>query len=188
LLTLGLTVGAKDLDWGVPPEIVPAENGDWGKPAEPTAEQIRQAAVWADAEKDRQAEVAKAVAKPKPKFEGITALFLREGEGEKEKSIIFKTRIQSTNEFKSTSHYPGVVVRALSPQGSKRPDNRDFRVATGNNLEILRLHSGNDYHVYNFSKKRRGIVKISFVEMMDNPEVISTHGPSWMNDTTIIAA
>lgn len=168
-----------------------ANNNGWDKPAEVTAEQIRDAAVWADAEKVRQAEVAKAALKPRAEYHGIKAMFLREGEGSAEKTIKFKTRFLSTNEYKSTRHYPGVVVKALSPQSSdysKRPDDTGFKVSPGNHLEILRLKSGNDYHVYNFQKKRRGIVKISFVEMMEESEADLDDGHSVTSYTAAAAA
>jgi hypothetical protein len=166
LLTSGLPVEAKTLDWDTPSEMKVV--GDWDKPAELTAEQARVAAVWADAEKVRQAEVAKEMAKPKPRFEGITALFLRDGEGSAEKTINFSAKIQSSKEYKSTKYYPGVTVKALSSQPFENSQRGDrLKVNVGNILEVLRWHSGNDYHVYSFSKRQRGIVKIAMVEIME---------------------
>jgi hypothetical protein len=112
----------------------------------------------------------------KPQFAGIKALYLREGNSPgPEKTISFRTRIQSTNEHKTTMHRPGVIIRAISPQGShysKSTDDSSFSVWTGNALEVLRSHQGDEYHVYNFRSKRRGIVKISLLEMIDEPKAV----------------
>jgi hypothetical protein len=112
----------------------------------------------------------------KPQFAGIKALYLREGDSPgPEKTISFRTRIQSTNEHKTTMHRPGVIIRAIYPQGShysKSTDDSSFSVWTGNALEVLRTHQGDEYHVYNFRSKRRGIVKISLLEMIEEPKVV----------------
>jgi hypothetical protein len=164
-------------DWGQR-----VDNPNWDKPAKLTIEKIDAGADWAAAEKHA-AELSKAEAESvtaKPQFIGIKAFYLREGDNPgPEKTIKFKTRIQSTNEYKTTMHWPGVIVRAMSPQGSqysKRKDDSSFKVSTGNVLEILRVHQGDEYHVFSFAQRKRGIVKISLVEMMEEPQAVLADG------------
>jgi hypothetical protein len=167
------------------------ENSDWENSIEMTAEQIQFAADWAAAKKHadelNKAEAEAARGRFKVPFKGIKALYIREPEDPgPEKTIKFRSKIQSTNEYKTTKHYPGVVIRAISAQPSDFLNQKNgFKVAWGNHLEILRTHQGDEYHVFNFNQKKRGIVKISLVEVMEELEAPPADVVSWANTPTI---
>ena len=160
-------------------------NSDWENSTELTAEQIQSAAVWAAAKKHAEelnrAEAEAARRRSKAPFTGIKALYLRGPDDPgPEKTIKFSSKIQGTNEYKTTNHYPGVVIRAMSAQPSDFLNQKNgFKVSYGHHLEILRAHQGDEYHVFNFNQKKRGIVKISLVEMMEELETPPADGVSW---------
>jgi hypothetical protein len=160
------------------PESTAVNRSNWDEPAKPIAKKFeaiaKPTAVGKHAEELNKAGARTSPAKPQ--FAGIKALYLREGNSPgPEKTISFSTRIQSTDEHKTTMHRPGVIIRALSPQGShysRNTDDSSLSVWTGNVLEVLRTHQGDEYHVYNFRLTRRGIVKISLLEMIDEPKAV----------------
>lgn len=158
------------------------DNSNWEKHAKLATEQLKAATEKAAADKHAEEEnkAEATTVKAKPEAVGIKALYLREGDNPgPEKTVEFKTRIKSTNEYKTTMHRPGIVVRAMSPQGShysKRMDDSSFNVWTGNILEVLRVHQGDEYHVYSFRSKKRGIVKIALLEMADGPQAVLADG------------
>jgi hypothetical protein len=182
---LGLAV-ADNSDCGKAPE-----NSDWENSIELTAEQIQFAADWAAAKKHAEelnkAEAEAARGRSKAPFKGIKALYLRGSDDPgPEKTIKFKSKIQSTNEYKTTRHYPGVVIRALSAQPSDFLNQKNgFKVSHGHHLEILRSHQGDEYHVFNFNQKKRGIVKISLVEMMEELEAPLADVASWASTPAV---
>jgi len=157
------------------------ENSDRENSIELTTEQIQFAADWAAAKKHAEELNKAAGGRSKAPFDGIRALYLRGTDDPgPEKTIKFRSKIQATNEYKTTRHYPGVVIRAMSTQPSNFLNQKNgFKVSYGHHLEILRPHQGDEYHVFNFSQKKRGIVKISLVEMLEEPEAPPAEVASW---------
>jgi hypothetical protein len=167
------------------------ENSDWENSIEVTAEQIMFAADWAASKKYveelNKAEAEAAKGRSKAPFKGIKALYIRESDDlGPEKTVKFRSKILGTNEYKTTKHYPGVVIRAISAQPSDFLNQKNgFKVSHGHHLEILRTHQGDEYHVFNFNQKKRGIVKISLVEMMEEPEATQADVVSWASTPAI---
>ncbi len=172
------------------------ETSDWENSIDLTAEQIQSATDWAASKKHAEdinrAEAEAARGKPKGAYKGIQALYIRGAEDPgPEKTIKFRSRIQSTNEYKTTKHYPGVVIRAMSSQPSVSSEylnqKNGFKVSYGNHLEVLRVYKGDEFHVFNFNQKKRGIVKVALLEMMEEPEALPADVASWAS-TPIVAA
>jgi hypothetical protein len=167
------------------------DNHNWEKAANLAAEPREQVTTKAITEKHegepRMAEAPNVKTKSEPI--GIKAIYLNEGENPSlEKTIMLKSRIRATNENKTTVHSPGVRIRAITPQGShysKRTDDSSFKVWSGNILEILRAHQGDEYHVYSFTSRKRGIVKISLVDMMDEPKPMAADEKNWSTTPAI---
>lgn len=164
------------------------ETSDWENSTKLTAEQIQFIADWDAAKKHAEdinrAEAEAAKGKSKGPFKGIQALYIRGAEDPgPEKTIKFRSKIQSTSEYKTTKHYPGVVIKATSTQpGDFLNQKNGFKVSYGHHLEVLRAHQGDEFHVFNFNQKKRGIVKVSLLEMMEEIEAPAADVASWANN------
>jgi hypothetical protein len=108
----------------------------------------------------------------RPEYRGITAKFCAEGRDfELTRRIKISSKILSTNEQKTTRHFPGLNIIATSVQQSERLGKKNWmRVCLGDRMEILCSRGGNDFDVYSYGQRARGVVRLYSVEMQNEPD------------------